>query len=176
MANVSQAYHWFILRIVMPLGVSCTVVIHVGYGKLWSRLTADCVVAMHVHYAGCEAVRQYTVISCQFREQSKLLTRGAGYDLRTVLKWSPAPRDNNFDSSLNRHEITVLLSYIHALNHKSTEDDNVSIPYLVTLEKRLTGMMHCASFSGMEQFGSGGRGTVNCFTLPAIFKFFLVIS
>jgi hypothetical protein len=28
MANVSQAYHWFILRIVMPLGVSCTVVIH----------------------------------------------------------------------------------------------------------------------------------------------------
>ena len=41
MANVSQAYHWFILRIVMPLGVSCTVVIHVGYGKLWSRLTAD---------------------------------------------------------------------------------------------------------------------------------------
>jgi hypothetical protein len=23
----------------------------------------------------------------------------------------------------------VLLSYIHALNHKSTEDDNVSIPY-----------------------------------------------
>jgi hypothetical protein len=74
MANVSQAYHWFILRIVMPLGVSCTVVIHVGYGKLWSRLTADCVVVMHVHYASCEAVRQYTVISCQFREQSKLLT------------------------------------------------------------------------------------------------------
>ena len=167
MANVSQAYHWFILRIVMPLGVSCTVVIHVGYGKLWSRLTADCVVVMHVHYAGCEAVRQYTVISCQFREQSKLLTRGAGYDLRTVAwgrrpkatvpKWFPA-------------------SYIHALNHKSTEDDNVSIPYLVTLEKRLTGMMHCASFSGMEQFGSGGRGTVNCFTLPVIFKFVLVIS
>jgi hypothetical protein len=58
----------------------------------------------------------------------------------------------------------------------STEDDNVSIPYLVTMEKRLTGMMHCASFSGMEQFGSGGRGTVNCVTLPVIFKFFLVIS
>jgi hypothetical protein len=34
---------------------------------------------------------------------------------------------------------------------------------------RLTGMTHCASFSGMEQFGSGSRGTVNCFTLPAIF-------
>ena len=183
MANVSQAYHWFSLRIVMPLGVSCTVVIHVGYGKLWSRLTADCVVVMHVHYAGCEAVRQYTVISCQFREQSKLLTRGAGYDLRTVawgrrpkatvLKWSPAPRDNNFDSSLNRHEITVLLSYIHALNHKSTEDDNVSIPYLVTLEKRLTGMMHCASFAGMEQFGLevGEQSTASLYRL--FLNFFL---
>jgi len=34
MANLSQAYHWFILRIVMPLGASCTVVIHVGYAKL----------------------------------------------------------------------------------------------------------------------------------------------
>ena len=31
-------------------------------------------------------------------------------------------------------------------------------------------MTHCASFSGMEQFGSGSRGTVNCFTLPDIFK------
>jgi hypothetical protein len=38
---------------------------------------------------------------------------------------------------------------------------------------RLTGMTHCASFSGMEQFGSGSRGTVNCFTPPAIFKIFL---
>jgi hypothetical protein len=102
------------------------------------------------------------------REQSKLLSRGAGDDLGTVvsglrsqatvlksspaprvnsirlfhvcsgnsqnysataLKSSPAPRDNSFDCSLNRHEITVLLSYIHAHNHKSTEDDNVSIPY-----------------------------------------------
>jgi len=26
-------------------------------------------------------------------------------------------------------DIAVLLSYIHAHNHKSTEDDNVSIPY-----------------------------------------------
>jgi hypothetical protein len=94
------------------------------------------------------------------------------WELLPEAEWSPEPRDNNFDSSLNRHEITVLLSYIHALNHQSTEDDNVSIPYLVTMEKRLTGMMHCASFSGMEQFGSGGRGTVNCFTLPAIFYFF----
>jgi hypothetical protein len=84
MANLSQAYHWFILRIVMPLGVSYTVVIHVGYAKLGSRLTADCVVVMHVLYASCEAVQQYTVISCLLREQSKLLTRGAGYDLRTV--------------------------------------------------------------------------------------------
>jgi hypothetical protein len=41
---------------------------------------------------------------------------------------------------------------------------------------RLTGMTHCASFSGMEQFGSGSRGTVNCFTAPAIFKIFLLIS
>ena len=32
----------------------------------------------------------------------------------TVPKSSPAPRDNSFDCSLNRHEITVLLSYIHA--------------------------------------------------------------
>jgi hypothetical protein len=37
----------------------------------------------------------------------------------------------------------------------------------------LTGMTHCASFSGMEQFGSRSRGTVNCFTPPAIFKIFL---
>ena len=58
MVNLSQAYHWFILRIVMPLGVSCTVVIHVAYPKLGSRLTADCVVVMHVPYASCEAVRQ----------------------------------------------------------------------------------------------------------------------
>jgi hypothetical protein len=47
----------------------------------------------------------------------------------TVPKSSPAPRDNSVDCSLNRHEITVLVSYIHAHNHKSTEDDNVSIPY-----------------------------------------------
>jgi hypothetical protein len=53
----------------------------------------------------------------------------AGDDLRTVPKSSPGPRDNNFDCSLNRHEITVLLSYIHAHNHKFTEYDNDSIPY-----------------------------------------------
>ena len=47
----------------------------------------------------------------------------------TVPKSSPAPRDNSFDCSMNRHEITVLLSYIHAHNHKSTEYDIVSIPY-----------------------------------------------
>jgi hypothetical protein len=29
--------------------------------------------------------------------------------------------------------------------------------------QHLTGMTHCASFSGMEQFGSGSRGTVNFF-------------
>jgi hypothetical protein len=34
--------------------------------------------------------------------------------------------------------------------------------------QHLTGITHCASFSGMEQFGSGSRGTVNCFTPPAI--------
>jgi hypothetical protein len=39
--------------------------------------------------------------------------------------------------------------------------------------QHLTGMTHCASFSGMEQFGSGRRGTVNCFTPPAILKIFL---
>ena len=37
---------------------------------------------------------------------------------------SPAPWDNSFDCSLNRLEITVLLSYIHVHNHKSIEDDN----------------------------------------------------
>ena len=70
-------------------------------------------------------------------EQSKLLTLGAGDNLGTVAfgrkatvpKSSPAPRVNSYDCSLNRHEITVLLSYIHAHNHKSTEDNNVSIPY-----------------------------------------------
>ena len=51
MVNLSQAYHWYILRIVISLGVSCTVVIHVRYAKLVNRLTADCVVAMHVPYA-----------------------------------------------------------------------------------------------------------------------------
>jgi hypothetical protein len=45
----------------------------------------------------------------------------------TVHKASPAPRDNSFDCSLNRHELTVLLSCTHAHNHKSTED-NLSIP------------------------------------------------
>jgi hypothetical protein len=39
--------------------------------------------------------------------------------------------------------------------------------------QHLTGMMHCALFSGMEQFGSESRGTVNCFNPPAIFKIFL---
>ena len=51
---------------------------------------------------------------------------------------SPATRDNSFDYSLNRHEITVLLSYIHAYNHKSTEDDNVSISYHYKI-----GAQHC---------------------------------
>ena len=36
-------------------------------------------------------IKQYTVISYLFGEQSKLLTRGAGDDLRTVPKSSPAP-------------------------------------------------------------------------------------
>jgi hypothetical protein len=36
------------------------------------------------------------------------------------------------------HEITVLLSYIHAHNHKSTVDDNVSIPYHLKI-----GAHHC---------------------------------
>ena len=31
----------------------------------------------------------------------------------TVLKSSPAPRDNNFDCSLNRHEITVYYYTLH---------------------------------------------------------------
>ena len=47
-------------------------------------------------------LRHYTVISCLFREQSKLLTRGAGDDLRTgarpkatVPKSSPAQREQS---------------------------------------------------------------------------------
>jgi hypothetical protein len=43
-----------------------------------------------------------------------------------VPKSSPVPRDNSFDCSLNRHELTDLLFYIHAHNHKSTEDDHVN--------------------------------------------------
>ena len=55
-------------------------------------------------------------MSCLFREQSKLLSLGAGDDLAgncclrpqaTDLKSSPASRVNSFDCSLNRHEITV---------------------------------------------------------------------
>jgi len=56
-------------------------------------------------------------MSCLFREQSNLLSLGAGDDLgtvafglrpqATVLKSSPAPRVNSFDCSLNGHEITV---------------------------------------------------------------------
>jgi hypothetical protein len=39
--------------------------------------------------------------------------------------------------------------------------------------QHLTEMTHCTSFSVMEQFGFGSRGTVNCFTPPAILKIFL---
>jgi hypothetical protein len=37
--------------------------------------------------------------------------------------------------------------------------------------RHLTGMTHCASSSGMEQFGSGSRGTVNCLNLPLSLRF-----
>ena len=37
---------------------------------------------------------------------------GAGDDLGTVLKSSPAHRDNSFDCSLNRHEITVYCPFL----------------------------------------------------------------
>ena len=47
----------------------------------------------------------------------------------TVHKSSPAPRNNRFNCSLNRHAITIVLSYMHAHSHKSTADYNVSIPY-----------------------------------------------
>ena len=36
------------------------------------------------------------------------------------------------------HELTVILSYIHAHNHKFSEDDNVSIPYHTKI-----GAQHC---------------------------------
>jgi hypothetical protein len=55
-----------------------------------------------------------------------------------VPKSSSSPRYNSFDCSLNRNEITVLLFYIHAHNHKSTEDDNVSIPYHYTIGAQAT--------------------------------------
>jgi hypothetical protein len=58
--------------------------------------------------------------------------------MATVPKSSQAQRDNSFDCFPNRHEITVLLSYIHAHNHKSTEDDNVSIPCHYKIEAQ-----HC---------------------------------
>jgi len=35
-------------------------------------------------HISCGKAQQYTVMSCLFREQSKLLSRGAGDDLRTV--------------------------------------------------------------------------------------------
>ena len=56
--NLSQAYHWFILLMVMPSGVSCTVVIHVAYAKLLNHSTVDYIVFIHVTYARCETVRQ----------------------------------------------------------------------------------------------------------------------
>jgi hypothetical protein len=43
------------------------------------------------------------------------------------MNWELLPLADAYSG--NSHEITVLLSYIHAHNHKSTEDDNVSIPY-----------------------------------------------
>jgi hypothetical protein len=42
--------------------------------------------------------------------------------------------------------------------------------------QHLTGMTHCASFSGTEQFGSGSRGTSQLFHSAGYFKNFLVIS
>jgi len=50
----------------MPLGVSCTVVIHVSYAKIGNRLTADFVVVIHVPYASCEAVWQHIVLLCMY--------------------------------------------------------------------------------------------------------------
>jgi hypothetical protein len=96
----------------------------------------------------------YIVISCLFREQSKLLYLGAEDDLGTVtfglrqqFSSSPAPRVNNFDCSLNRHEITVYC-------------DNVSLPYHSQI-----GAQHC--FERNTAFDSNdavrivlGHGTV----------------
>jgi hypothetical protein len=81
----------------------------------------------------------------------------------TVMKSSPAPRVNSFHCSLKRHEITVYY-FIHAITKLRHNIDLKEIQHL-------TGMTHCSSFSGMEQFG----WTVNSFT-PRIFlkllKFF----
>jgi hypothetical protein len=69
----------------------------------------------------------------------------------TVPKSSPAPRDNSFDCSLNRHEITVLLSYIHAHNHIPYHS-NIAAQHCFERNtvQHLTGMTHGTSFSGME--------------------------
>ena len=53
----------------------------------------------------CDGEIQYTVISCLFREQSKLLTRGAGDDLRTVA----LGRSQQFPSHL-QHRMTIVLT------------------------------------------------------------------
>ena len=45
-----------------------------------NQMVVNCSVHMYIILL----FQQYTVISCLFREQSKLLTRGAGDDLRTV--------------------------------------------------------------------------------------------
>jgi hypothetical protein len=124
----------------------------------------------------------------------------------TVLKSSPARRVNSFDCSLNRHEITVyhylivkfcmfykvffIFNYFwgfgflvfYCLVFYCLKEIQHFVDYLSAISSaqrtewslvHLTGMTHCTSFSGMEQFGSGSRGTVNCFTPPAIFKIFL---
>ena len=121
----------------------------------------------------------YTIISYLFREQSKLLTRGAGDDLRTEAEG----RRQQFPSHLQHRGTIVLyiatnpLKMIMSAHHtiKKLGHDIVlkEIQHFFDYLFSLTGMTHCASFSGMEQFGSGSRGTVNCFTLPAILKFVL---
>jgi hypothetical protein len=78
--------------------------------------------------------------------------------------------------------MSVLLSYIHAPNHKSTEDDIMSAYHTI---KKIAAQ-HCFERNtaldrngalrivlGHGTLRSGSRGTVNCFTPTAIFKIFL---
>ena len=66
-----------------------TVLLNLYRSLIRSELDYECVVYCLLYISACINTRltdncQYTVISCLLREQSTLLSRGAGDDLRTV--------------------------------------------------------------------------------------------